>query len=73
MITLLIFIIVLLFEMLALAAFLPRELFKGACVSGFHLKFSGTFTCPAGLYGTEVYNTCHCLVETTFAIFSASD
>lgn len=24
------------------------------------------------LKGTEVYNTCHCLVETTFAIFDAT-
>lgn len=42
-------------------------------MSGFSFTFSGTLTYPACLKGTEVYNTCHCLVETTFAIFDASD
>lgn len=55
MIILLIFIIVLLYEMLALAAFLPQELLKGACVSGFNFKFSDKLSSPACLKGTEVY------------------
>lgn len=37
-------------------------------MSGFNLKLSGTLTCPACLKGTELYNTCHSLVETTFSM-----